>query len=212
MLALGEFETEAYKNAGDDMIVWIVFVATTFITQITFLNMLIAIMGDTFARVSEVKDQSALSEKIKILADYVIVVKNSRLDQDKYLFSISPAQLGTDEQSNWEGSVTQMKKALDMITTKMQNNFTKQISSVSGEVINVNARLSTIDDRINDLASNQQLMPTTESVEKTMRRVLEEFHSSQHDQQQNQQQTQKQQLDEQQQQDMENKTEEERKQ
>lgn len=59
--------------------------------------MLIAIMGDTFARVSEVKAQSALSEKIKILADYVIIVKNSRLDQDKYLFCISPAQLGTDE-------------------------------------------------------------------------------------------------------------------
>jgi len=42
--------------------------------------MLVAIMGDTFGRVSEVKDQSALSEKIKILADYVIVVKNSKLD------------------------------------------------------------------------------------------------------------------------------------
>lgn len=36
--------------------------------------MLIAIMGDTFDRVSEVKMQSALSEKISILADYVIVV------------------------------------------------------------------------------------------------------------------------------------------
>jgi len=68
--------------------------------------MLIAIMGDTFARVSEVKDQSALSEKIKILADYVIVVRNSRLDKDQFLFSISPANLGSDEQSSWEGTVT----------------------------------------------------------------------------------------------------------
>ena len=36
--------------------------------------MLIAIMGDTFDRVSEIKSQSALAEKIKILADYVFVV------------------------------------------------------------------------------------------------------------------------------------------
>jgi len=68
-----------------------VFIITTFITQITFLNMLIAIMGDTFARVSEIKDQSARAEKIKILADYVVLVRNSKLDKDKYLFAIEPA-------------------------------------------------------------------------------------------------------------------------
>ena len=36
--------------------------------------MLIAIMGDTFDKASEVKEQSALKEKIDILADYVVVV------------------------------------------------------------------------------------------------------------------------------------------
>jgi len=80
MLGLGEFSTDQYGEEASDVIIWLVFIATTFITQITFLNMLIAIMGDTFARVSEVKDQSALSEKIKILADYVIIVSRSKLD------------------------------------------------------------------------------------------------------------------------------------
>ena len=56
MLSLGEFDVEQYAGEGKDTIVWLVFIATTFITQVTFLNMLIAIMGDTFARVSEVKD------------------------------------------------------------------------------------------------------------------------------------------------------------
>jgi len=37
------------------MFVWGFFIAATFITSITFLNMLIAIMGDTFSRVTEVK-------------------------------------------------------------------------------------------------------------------------------------------------------------
>ena len=32
MLSLGEFDTENYLSAGDDVIVWLVFVATTFIT------------------------------------------------------------------------------------------------------------------------------------------------------------------------------------
>ena len=56
MLSLGEFNTDPYQENSKDSLLWVVFILTTFITQITFLNMLIAIMGDTFARVSEVKD------------------------------------------------------------------------------------------------------------------------------------------------------------
>ena len=41
--------------------------------------MLVAIMGDTFARVIEVKKQSALSEKIKILSDYVFLVERESI-------------------------------------------------------------------------------------------------------------------------------------
>lgn len=85
------------------------FVATTFITQITFLNMLIAIMGDTFDRVSEVKEQSALSEKIAILSDYVIIVKRESVEtgtKSKFIFAITPIALGADELGTWEGTVT----------------------------------------------------------------------------------------------------------
>ena len=63
----------------------------TFLTQITFLNLLIAIMGDTFDRVSEVKEQSALAEKIKIIADYIVVVREADVDSDMFLFAITPA-------------------------------------------------------------------------------------------------------------------------
>ena len=116
MLSLGEFDLDNYKGEGNDVIVWIVFIATTFITQITFLNMLIAIMGDTFARVSEVKEQSALKEKIEILSDYVVVVERESLEKEnlsRYIFAIKPKALGTDESASWEGTVTRLKKALD---------------------------------------------------------------------------------------------------
>ena len=64
MLSLGEFEVDAYGDSGKEYIIWIVFIMSTFIIQVTFLNMLIAIMGDTFDRVTEKKYQSALREKI----------------------------------------------------------------------------------------------------------------------------------------------------
>ena len=39
-----------------------------------FLNMLIAIMGDTFDKVKEVEKQSALKETIGLMADYAVAV------------------------------------------------------------------------------------------------------------------------------------------
>ena len=58
-LALGEFDTEErfrLSSEGGDEFTWVLFCAATMITQITFLNMLIAIMGDTFERVTESRE------------------------------------------------------------------------------------------------------------------------------------------------------------
>ena len=87
------------------------FIIATFLTQITFLNMLIAIMGDTFSRISEVKEQSALHEKILILADFCIAVpRRSEVDDFKYMFRVLPLDVGTSEGANWEGTVATMKR------------------------------------------------------------------------------------------------------
>ena len=103
---------------GADKAVLVLFIAATFITQITFLNMLIAIMGDTFARVSEVRDQSALREKVEILADYVQAVPLAKsVNKDKFLFAITPVTVGKDEGSSWEGTVTALKKDIESIKT-----------------------------------------------------------------------------------------------
>ena len=74
--------------------------------------MLIAIMGDTFDRASEVKEQSALKEKIDILADYVVVVGRESIEKknlDRFIFAVVPASTSTDEIANWEGTVTSLK-------------------------------------------------------------------------------------------------------
>ena len=57
LLSMGEFNGDGgYFEVGADRAVLTIFIASTFVTSITFLNMLIAIMGDTFARVSEKKE------------------------------------------------------------------------------------------------------------------------------------------------------------
>ena len=56
LLSLGEFNGDGYLSEGANKVLLVMFVVGTFLTQITFLNMLIAIMGDTFDRVSEIKE------------------------------------------------------------------------------------------------------------------------------------------------------------
>ena len=95
--------------------------------------MLIAVMGDTFDRVSEVKEQSALAEKIQILADYVIIVRRESIktnDLNKFIFAVKPKSMGSDEQGGWEGTVTQLKKANEASTAQVKSAFNRRLGQV----------------------------------------------------------------------------------
>ena len=55
MLSVGEFAMDGFDSHPEKILCYAFFLLSTFITQITFLNMLVAIMGDTFGRVIENK-------------------------------------------------------------------------------------------------------------------------------------------------------------
>jgi hypothetical protein len=50
-------------------LVILLFIMATFFTQITMLNMLIAVMGNVFDEVEEIKELSAVKTKLNLLAD-----------------------------------------------------------------------------------------------------------------------------------------------
>ena len=52
-------------------IIWFYFILSTFISNIVFFNMLIAIMGDTFGKVTENKEINSLIQQTKAYADYI---------------------------------------------------------------------------------------------------------------------------------------------
>jgi len=51
MLGLGDWDTDTFDDNPHEMMIWGMFLMATFVTNICFLNMIIAIMGDTFGRV-----------------------------------------------------------------------------------------------------------------------------------------------------------------
>ena len=128
LLSLGEFEGLDAFDGADKNIVWFCFLMATFITQITFLNMLVAIMGDSYAKVTETKDQSALVEKIKIMADYISVVKDKHLI-DRYLTVSKPQD--EDGGNEWEGTVSMLKKSIDGAVKDLQSVFNKKLAVVN---------------------------------------------------------------------------------
>ena len=73
MLSVGEFghviEVTPESNS-DTALVMLFFLFATFFTQITMLNMLIAIMGDTFEEALENKRRITIQTKIDILSQY----------------------------------------------------------------------------------------------------------------------------------------------
>ena len=72
LLALGEFATlDAYSEGSNDdkELIFLMFVCATMFTQVTMLNMLIAIMGDVFASEIESISIKRIKTKLQILAD-----------------------------------------------------------------------------------------------------------------------------------------------
>jgi len=61
-MSLGEFDYSGYGSGPDVKEAWIFFIIGTYLVLIVFMNVLIAIMGDSYAKVSETKEQSALLE------------------------------------------------------------------------------------------------------------------------------------------------------
>lgn len=70
LMSLGEFDYGGnYGQGPDSKTAWVFFILGTYLTLIVFMNVLIAIMGDSYGRVSETKEQSALLEQVNIIQD-----------------------------------------------------------------------------------------------------------------------------------------------
>ena len=72
LLALGEFATlDAYSEGSviNKELIFLMFLCATMFTQVTMLNMLIAIMADVFEKEIESRSIKLIKTKLQILAD-----------------------------------------------------------------------------------------------------------------------------------------------
>ena len=173
LLALGEFGLDSMSAGSPNMVVVVgLFIAATFLTQVTIFNMLIAIMGDTFGKVTEIKEQSGLKEKINILADFVWIIPDDET-QSRYVYSMQPKTQTEEESNGWEGTVTTIKKVIAQSNKSSRDNTKRDISSVEQEVKNTQKSVKILEDRCSDLTNLAQKQLQQSDMQMTMMRDIQ---------------------------------------
>lgn len=116
LVGLGEFNLDPYADSPAYILNYIYFILATLFTQIVFLNMLIAIMGETYGRVSEAHEKSEIMERTHLYADYLWAIKLTKeLEGKRYLYVVKP--INDDEQSQTE-LITKMTKSITAAINK----------------------------------------------------------------------------------------------
>ena len=97
--ALGDFDVTQYQVGYDKYYALFMFFFATAIITVVFMNMLIAIMGETFAQVQEAAVENGLREQVVLIADHLWLLNIKKIFKDqKYVFIVKPsATSGAEE-------------------------------------------------------------------------------------------------------------------
>ena len=107
----------------------------TLISYVTMMNMLIAIMGDTFENIIENKELNSVKTKIEVMGELASNIHTSgKVDDKRFLFVITPDEDEHDSLETWEGSIKQMTKFHQRQIDQVENNLSKQIIALSNKV------------------------------------------------------------------------------
>lgn len=99
------------------------------------MNMLIAIMGDTYARVSEAAESTQLMERSHLYADYIWAIRLTReLRGQRYLYVVKPIQEVEDDLTELlkaeTGEIKQQIAENEKATTAQMQSMQNKLQSV----------------------------------------------------------------------------------
>eukprot|EP00351_Strombidinopsis_sp_SopsisLIS2011_P001374 CAMPEP_0116886800 /NCGR_PEP_ID=MMETSP0463-20121206/20757_1 /TAXON_ID=181622 /ORGANISM="Strombidinopsis sp, Strain SopsisLIS2011" /LENGTH=82 /DNA_ID=CAMNT_0004547797 /DNA_START=611 /DNA_END=859 /DNA_ORIENTATION=+ len=70
-------------------------------------------MGDTFAKVGEVREQISLKENVSMIKDHIWMSSEKEFKDSKYIFVIEKQEnFGAAATSNWDGTINIIRKLI----------------------------------------------------------------------------------------------------
>ena len=129
---------DAYEEHPNSALCYMFFLSATFLIQITALNMLIALMGDTFDRVIELRPVASRQNKLRILLDMANCIDtiNTEINQTRYLYIIESKdnkRQNLEGGENWRGKLFFLQE----IINDNQNKNEAQVKEIKQFVENI---------------------------------------------------------------------------
>ena len=117
LMMVGEFHYHDY-NKGESFYIqaihWTWFCLGLIITNIVFLNTLIAIISDTVERVTEKRNQIIVSCQADLLCDWLCLKDMIKVDvNEQFLFIVKPIYQDAGSHEHWDGKLSQIKKTIN---------------------------------------------------------------------------------------------------
>lgn len=110
--AMGNFDTDAFLDS-DKYYLFFIWFLNTMVTLIIFLNLLIAIMGDTFDRVQETTENNMLKELANIMVENEMLINRKRVFGDAKYIIVIQEEKAEESSVSWEGRLQVLKKFMD---------------------------------------------------------------------------------------------------
>lgn len=115
------------------MVFWTFFVMSTVLLQITMLNLLIAIMGDTFDRVLDMQEESQIQQICQFIDEYSFILDDSEIVDKQFLIEATSKSPHEASNSSWEGKIsvlrTFIQTRLDLLEELLEKKQGRKIES-----------------------------------------------------------------------------------
>ena len=117
------------------------------------LNMLIAIMGDSFDRSMENKERFGIKTKLEILSSLapVMLQKSAENEEKLFMIVVEPQDTEDDINDDWEGSINKVTKIMQKAIAAQETTLTRKIK---GEIEVVTKSVRSLDSIFKITTSN----------------------------------------------------------
>ena len=112
-MAIGNSDTSGF-GTRDEVILWIIYVINLIINLVMLLNLVVAIMGDTFDKVQKTQEYSMLQELSQVIRENEFLFSRKRVfKKAKYILVIEPEKAEDVGLTSWDGKINQIKTFIE---------------------------------------------------------------------------------------------------
>ena len=112
-MAIGNSDTSGF-GTRDEVILWIIYAINLIINLVMLLNLVVAIMGDTFDKVQKTQEYSMLQELSQMIRENEFLFSRKRIFMKaKYILVIEPEKAEDVGLTSWDGKINQIKTFIE---------------------------------------------------------------------------------------------------